>query len=76
MCLQHDITEKMKHEIMKITKTLIKQNHFHFFKLQFTYKNKDLGRTNFWNIPKIYWKYKDIRHFIKTPHNWIFPLCW
>jgi hypothetical protein len=30
MCVQHDIKEETKYEIMKISQTLIKQNYFQF----------------------------------------------
>jgi len=30
MCDQHDIIEELKHEIMKISQILIKQNNFQF----------------------------------------------
>jgi hypothetical protein len=30
MCTQHDIMEELKHELMKISQILIKQNYFQF----------------------------------------------
>jgi len=68
---QHYIKEELKHETMKISQILIKTTFSFKIRLLLAHQlNLCILKYS-----TIHGKYEDIRHFIRTSYNGIFPLC-
>ena len=79
MCDQHDITEELKHEIMKISQILIKQNYFRFQDTIYTQEEGlAMGAPISSIFSEIYLQHienTNIVDILLKHHKWAFPLC-
>ena len=80
MCDQHDIKEEPKHEIMKISQILIKQNYFRFQDTIYTQEEGlAMGAPISSIFSEIYLQHienTNIVDILLKHHKWTFPLCW
>jgi len=79
MCDQHDIKEEPKHEIMKISQILIKQNYFRFQDTIYTQEEGlAMGAPISSIFSEIYPQHienTNIVDILLKHHKWTFPLC-
>jgi hypothetical protein len=77
MCTGHGISEELKQEIMKISQIIIKQNNFQFQNTLCIQEELAMGAPTSSIFSEIYLLHIEntmIRHFIKIPYIFIFPL--